>query len=77
MLFIDDDQPEILHRGKHRRAGADDDPSLARSQREPAIEPFAFTQMTVPDHALITGRNRLQARAQSRHGLGRQSHFGH
>ena len=29
VLFVDDDQPQVLYGGKHRRARADDNPGFA------------------------------------------------
>ena len=77
MLLIDDDQPETLHRRKDRRTRAHHHLRLPRSERQPTVEPFALAQMTVPHHTPVPGRDRLQPRAQSRHGLRGERHLGH
>ena len=63
MLFIDDDQPEILERREDGAARADDDPRAARLNLVPFIVPLAFGQMAVQDrdHLLRLGEAALES----------------
>ncbi len=53
MLFIDDDQPEILERSKHSAACSDHDPRAAGLNFVPFIVALAFGQMAVQDRDRI------------------------
>ena len=75
VLFIDDDQPQIVHRCEHRRARANHHPRLARRQRLPAVEPLALAEVAVPDDRAMPGR--LEPPAQARHRLRRERHLRH
>ena len=77
VLLIDDDEPEVLHGRENRRARADDDFGLAGRDCQPAVEPLALAEMTVPHHAAVAGRDGLEPRAQPRHRLRRERDLGH
>ena len=41
MLLIHNDHPDLLHRGKHRRSGTDNDIDLFKGDFAPLVQPFA------------------------------------
>ena len=53
VLFVDDDQPQVGHRGKEGAAGADGDQKASLAQRSPDIIPFARGQPRV-DHGHLS-----------------------
>ena len=69
VLLVDDDEFQVLHRRKYGGTRADHHPRLSGRKREPAVQPLAFAQMTVPDHAAMSAclprgdrtRNRFEA----------------
>ena len=77
VLLIHHDEPQVRHRGENRRARAHHHPRLAGGQGEPAVEPLAFAERTMPDDRAVVRRDGLQPRTQARHGLRGERHFGH
>ena len=49
MLFVDDDQADVLERREHRRARADDDVHVAAADALPLIVPLAVREAAVLD----------------------------
>ena len=72
VLLVDDDEPQILHRGEHRAAGADDDGRLAQADAPPLVEPFPGGEAAVEHRDPVP-----EAGGESAHGLGRQGDLRH
>ena len=54
MLFVEHDHPEIAHRCKDRRAGADRDPALAAVEGTPRVGALAIGEAAVQHGDLVT-----------------------
>lgn len=50
VLFVDDDEAEVVEGGEDRRTRPDHDPGLAACDAQPTVAPFPFGEVTVPDH---------------------------
>ena len=53
VLFVDDDHPDVLKWGKHRRAGADHHLGFAVDDLSPLVVPLAFGEAGVEHRHLL------------------------
>ncbi len=71
VLFIDDDQPGVFHRGEQRRAGADNNVGFAVACRQPGLQ-----ALTVVDRRVHQGDARVETLFETRQGLRAQVDLG-
>ncbi|MNM38523.1 hypothetical protein D3C81_492800 [compost metagenome] len=72
VFLVDDDDAEVLERGEHRGAGADQDGGSAVAAGEPGIEPLPVVHGGVHRH-----HRHLEATAEAVDGLGGEAYFRH
>ncbi|MNZ58589.1 hypothetical protein D3C78_766030 [compost metagenome] len=72
VFLVDDDDAEVLERGEHRGAGADQDGGAAVAAGEPGIEPLPVVHGGVHRH-----HGHLEAAPEAVDGLGGEAYFRH
>ena len=72
VLFVDDDQAEVPHRGEDRRPGTDGDAALTSPQQAPGIGALAVGEPAVQHRDLVA-----EDAAEPAHGLRRERDLGH